>query len=110
MKILKDKRGVAIETALLFMMIIFFLCLTLMFITIQGHNESEREIEALEKRVEIDRIGEDFLAGRTDFSDENYDCELDGNTLTVKYKGSDNVVLYVEKDGYKVVRWQYSQP
>lgn len=111
MKILKNKKGVAIETALLFMIVIFFLCMTVMFIALQGYNDTQREREALERRVEIDQIGEDFLAGKTDFSDENYNCQVDGNKLTVKYKDSENVVLYVEMNGDKeLIRWQYSQP
>ena len=109
MKILKNKRGIAIESAVLFMLVVFFLCTSISFVAVAGHKRINRNAENLKERVQIDQIGEDFVAGRLDEAEyENYDCEVNGTALTVKTKGTDNVVLCVELDGTSVKSWRYT--
>lgn len=108
MKILKNKRGIAIESAVLFMLVVFFLCTSISFVAVAGHKRINRNAESLKERVQIDQIGEDFLAGGLKAEYENYVCAVDGNTLTVKTKGTDNVVLCVELDGTSVKSWRYT--
>ena len=118
MKILKDKRGLALETALLFMMVVFFLCLSLMMIALMAHSDLKRENEALTKRVSLDQIGEDFVssvANDMEFLVEGYTYTVDEDangthTLTV-YANDEKtaVLLFVEVNGdANVIKWKYS--
>lgn len=122
-QILKSKSGMALENAILFMLIIFSLCALLTSLTLIGHYQLKIEKTVLLHDVEIDQIGEDFIAGLKGSGEtfnkdgyENYTCEVDGNILTVWHKDdeSKSVVLYVEAefDGDKVsvVKWRYSSP
>ena len=113
-QILKNKRGIAIENAILFMMIIFSLCALLTSLTLIGHLQVKIEKTTLLNTIEVEQIGEDYLAslqGGTEFSlEENYAYEIDGNALTVwSNSNKETVVLYVEaeyKDGaIHVYRW-----
>ena len=106
-QILKNKRGIAIENAILFMMIIFSLCALLTSLTLIGHLQVKIEKTTLLNTIEVEQIGEDYLAslqGGTEFSlEENYAYEIDGNALTVwSNSNKETVILYVEaeyKDG-----------
>ncbi|MBR4032606.1 MAG: hypothetical protein IKJ07_07735 [Clostridia bacterium] len=115
MNILKSKKGIALENAILFMMVIFSLCFLIASFTLIGHHQGEIEGIKLEQRVELDQIGEDFLkdpAGFTDDPDDQYSCSVTtedtDNVLTVTIGG--NVVLYVRLNstGNPIV-WRYSE-
>ena len=133
MQILKSKRGVAIENAIVFLLVIFLICALLTSLTLIGHYQVKIENMILLRDVEIEQIGDDFLASITakqDFTqeydnfaysvakvDKDTEDEADTLTLTVWYKSdeSKNVVLYVEADltaddQVKVIRWLYSLP
>ena len=108
MRRLKSKRGVAIESALMFMMVIFFLCLSVMTVVLAGHKRVDRAEDALLERVALEQIGEDFLAGDLKLDYENYEYEVQGNTLTVKQ--DNNVVLFVEVNGNgAILQWRYTE-
>ena len=128
-KIFKSKRGVAIENAILFMIVIFFLCALITSLTLLGFHEVKLEKALLLRDVEIDQIGEDFLASVkgtdedkanflksiNDDADSKYRCDVDGNVLRVwrAKDASETVVLYVEAeltDGQLNVKaWRYSE-
>ena len=135
MQILKSKRGVAIENAIIFLLVIFLICALLTSLTLIGHYQVKIENMILLRDVEIEQIGDDFLASITakqDFTqeydnfaylvakvDKDAEDEADTLTLTVWYKSdeSKNVVLYVEVDAelalagqVKVIKWLYSLP
>ena len=125
LRILKDKRGIAIETALLFMLVIFSLCALITSVATIGRHQAKLESDVLVADVLIDQIGEDFidyLAGgeESDFdaAGEKYDCKVDKeeniSTLTLTKRGTESVVLYIEaeKTGaeVKILRWRYSAP
>ena len=68
-----------------------------------GHRQANIEKKNLLRDVEIEQIGEDYLASLsqgTEFSltDETYVCEIGENTLTVRRKTDQKVVLYVEAE------------
>ena len=116
MRRLKSKRGVAIESALMFMMVIFFLCLSVTTVVLAGHNRVDRAEDALLERVALEQIGEDFRTHvRTTgegasftASNAKYTCEVAGKTLTVKEQES--VVLFVEVDGDgAILQWRYTE-
>lgn len=128
LRILKDKRGIAIETALLFMLVIFSLCALITSVATIGRKQSQLESRVFTKEVEIDQIGEDFIAylaageaSDFDAAGEKYDStvvvvdkEENISALTLTNKGSTSVVLYIEAEktgaGVKILRWRYSAP
>ena len=124
-KILKSRRGVALENALLFMLVIFSLCALLTSLTLIGHFQTRINKLTLENEVDLEQIGEDFVAsvkaGQTFDEDAytNYACETltEGNQyfLSVGHKSdTQQVLLYVavEKNGetVNVLQWRYSFP
>jgi hypothetical protein len=121
-QILKSKRGIALESAVLFMLIIFSLCALLTSLSLIGHYQLKIEKTVLLNDVEIDQIGEDYLAslksGEEKFTEsyENYEYKVDGNALTVWCKNDREgvAVLYVEAEvngeQVDVLKWRYSTP
>ncbi len=118
MKILKDKKGIALENTLLFMMIIFSLCFLIASFALIGHYQGKIENIRITQRVNLDQIGEDYLESvknsSTDFDSEGYDgytCEVNEGDRTLTVKNGETVVLYVKADssGNPEV-WRYSQP
>ena len=124
LRILKDKRGIAIETALLFMLVIFSLCALITSVATIGRRQAKLESDVLVSDALIDQIGEDFIAylaggEESDFdaADEKYDSTVvdkgeNISALTLTKKGSSSVVLYIEAEktgaGVKILRWRYS--
>ena len=129
-KILKSRRGVALENAILFMILLFSLCALLTTLTVIGHNRLKLENNAQLRNAEIDQIGEDYI----------YSLKSDDDSLS-KYKGkyyyeiieennvsaltvwggtdkeTDSVILYIEAektvDGngnetVSIKQWRYS--
>jgi hypothetical protein len=121
-QILKSKRGIALESAVLFMLIIFSLCALLTSLSLIGHYQLKIEKTVLLNDVEIDQIGEDYLAslksGEEKFTEsyENYEYKVDGNALTVWRKNDRerSTVLYVEAEvngeQVDILKWRYSSP
>jgi len=121
-QMLKSKRGMALENAILFMLIIFTLCALLTSLTLLGHYQVKIEKMTLQQDIEIEQIGEDYLASvkaKTPFEQtyENYAYEVSGNAFTVWRKTDENkkTVLYVEAeltadDELNVNVWRYSLP
>lgn len=119
-RILTDKSGIAVENAVLFMLLIFMLCTLLASLTLTGHYQTIIEKNDFLRNNELDQIGEDFLAGiKTEEAltnnYEEYEYEISGNSLTVwrKDDADKEVVLYVEAEldlhGDLIVRkWRYS--
>lgn len=118
-QILKNKCGIAIENAILFMMIIFSLCALLTSLTLIGHLQVKIEKTTLLNTIEVEQIGEDYLASlqsETEFSiEKNYAYEINGNALTVwSNSNKETVILYVEAENIDgaihVYRWCYTLP
>ena len=119
-KILKCKRGVAIENAIVFMIITFALCTLLIAVTLTGHYQMQLGNVSLLRDVDIDQIGEEFLSSVRNEDhpfdesslEKNYSCEIDvdnENTLIVSRRNK--TVLYVKVDySGNVIMWRYSYP
>lgn len=119
-KILKSKSGVALENALLFMLVIFSLCALLTSLTLVGFFQTRINQLTIQHEVELEEIGEDYLyhvkkGTKNEFtiSDEKYAFEIDGDFLVVWLKDNpDNIVLLVEaklEDGQVLVyQWRYT--
>lgn len=121
-KLLKNKRGMALENAILFMLIIFSLCALLTSLTLIGHFQTNINKLTLENEIKLEQIGENFVASPASFDYdadyENYTCIPVGseNYAMAVYSKSDTefkaAVLYVEvaKDSGKILHWRYSLP
>ncbi len=121
---LRSKRGIAMETAILFMVLIFSLCFLLTTLAMIGHYRVELEHMTLLSDVAVEQIGEDYLASlkttgnAESFAEsyDDYDYAVSGNALTVwrKTDESKTAVLYVEAeltDGeISVMQWRYTLP
>ncbi|MBQ3013707.1 MAG: hypothetical protein IJD75_01030 [Clostridia bacterium] len=128
-KIFKNKRGVALENTLLFMLVIFSLCALLTNLTLIGHYQTRINKLTLENEVELEKIGEEFIA----IVDEGGELPEEGReygnyiakpvqsqnskAMAVWHKNNPEfgaAVLYVEavkEDGaVKVLYWRYSLP
>ena len=111
----------ALENAILFMLIVFLLCALLANLTLLGHYQVKIENMTLLHDVELDQVGEDYLAcvkAGVEFTQdyENYAYTVSGNALTVRHKNdeSGSAVLYVEAElvdeSLHVKVWRYSLP
>lgn len=121
-KLLKNKRGMALENAILFMLIIFSLCALLTSLTLIGHFQTNINKLTLENEIKLEQIGENFVASPQSFSEvveyENYTCIPVGseNYAMAVYPKSDtefkSALLYIEvaKDSGKILHWRYSLP
>ncbi len=107
------RRGMAIETAIYTMVIVFMLISTIMFVTVEAVRDDIKNNSAfLERYAEIDLIGEDFVASvlnKREFSPESYTgfqvVVTEPNTLTVRENGK--TVLTVAISGGKIVCWTH---
>lgn len=76
---LRDKRGAVMESALLFLLVIFLLCFLLTLVALSGHTETKLAEIRLENRLALDSIADGFIAyaktnpdtGATPFDDQN---------------------------------------
>lgn len=112
LKTLKNRRGIAIESAITFMVIIFAMVTIIGTVAAFSSLDRRRADSDFAENVIIENIGEAFAkdpggyaAGEANgFKTEITSDKTNGFTLTVK-KG-ENVVLVVKtnKDG-KVIRW-----
>ena len=112
-KIFKSKKGIAIETAILSIIVIFSLCFLVTSLTLVGHYQVQIESSFILKDVELDQIGEDFINNREKFNVNGYDgftCEVneDKTELQASYTSNkDKIILVVavDSDG-KITKWQ----
>ena len=108
MNILKSKKGIAIENALLFMMIIFGLCFLVSFVALIGHHQYRLDKTLIVNRATLDQIGEDFVRNPAgyEYTGDKYGCSIapDRSSITVTSKSGGNVMLYVKVNdaGYRL--------
>ena len=113
MKLLKNKRGAAMESAILFMAVVFSLCLLLTTVISTSHLQVRVSKKQRARRLEIEQIGQYYVANPTVFelSEEEklkYEIEKTNTSLKLKTK-NESVVLYIELDSdKKVITWKYS--
>ena len=119
MKILRNKRGAALESAILFMMVVLMLGMLLTGVIMYTHLRVKANDTLLSRELTIEQIGEDFVHGTLILGDngeiDNYYADVantDGvRTLTLKNITKTKVLLYivVNAEG-SVTCWRYSAP
>ena len=112
LKTLKNRRGIAIESEITFMVIIFAMVTIIGAVAAVSSLDRRRADSGFAENVTIENIGEafaknpgEFAAGEANgFKTEKTVDKANGFTLTVK-KG-ENVVLVVKTDGTgNIIRW-----
>lgn len=112
LKILKSRRGIAIESAITFMVIIFAMVTIIGAVAAVSSLDRRRADSGFAENVTIENIGEafakdpgDYTGGEANgFTTKKTANDANGFTLTVK-KG-ENVVLVVKTDSMgNIIRW-----
>jgi hypothetical protein len=124
--ILKSKRGIVMESAILFMVVMFMFGFLLTGVAMTAHLRVKANNAIIAREMEIEQIGENFVnMNDTDFTKyietkSNYTATLGekGGNRTLTLKRNSKTVLYVEaKDTYveangttvtTVIVWKYS--
>ena len=120
-KLLKSKRGMAIESAILFMIIVFSFGFLLTGVAMTAHLRVKLNDSLLTREMEIEQIGENFVSmSETDFqtylAGKNYTATLgensETNNQTFTLTRNNSVVLYIEyteENSQKNVKvWKYT--
>lgn len=121
-RILKSRRGAAIEGVLFFMVVVFALSMLLLAaVTAMGYRNLATE-RTLNTRRDIEQIGMYFVAGEKEtqafkdyvtdkgYTEESGRLSISADTLILKNK-NEKTVLYVVRDGNgKATRWYYGDP
>lgn len=129
-RILKSRRGAAVETAIVFLISIFAICALLTVIALTGNAQMQLENTLLSSKVEVEQIGEDYLAAlkagkeipSAEYKVGKYSAQVsDDGVLTVE-NSKGTVLLYVdataknvgsdEAPDYNVTvnKWCYTEP
>lgn len=112
LKTLKNRRGIAIESAITFMVIIFAMVTIIGTVAAVSSLDRRRADSGFAENVTIENIGEAFAqnpGGYTASESNVFKTEITGdpeNGYILTVKKGENVVLVVKtnKDG-KVIRW-----
>lgn len=124
-KTAQSRRGIAIETAMLFLLVVVALSTLLVSVTLMQAGKVERSDEKLERYMVLEKVGEDFCSYRQSYNlpeelAQVFYIEKSATTLRVYPRpeegtppGEVQPVLTVELsdiDGtYKVTKWSYGE-
>ncbi len=109
----RGRKGIALETAIYVMMVVFLLISTIMYATVNMVDDDLQNSADLSKYNAIDQIGEDYIAhirNNEPFLPENYtnfDVLIEGSTLTVRDKNGKTVLTVTTESG-KIVSYIHS--
>ena len=110
-RILKNKRGMAMESAIMFMLLIFTLGMLMTGTSMIMHLRVRLNDKTIQREITIEQIGEDFVADKLTNGQviDGYVAEInDDKTILRLTNKVGTVLLYIEKNGSTVLRWQYS--
>lgn len=119
-KLRNDRKGIALEMAIMLLVITFALSALVLTTSLLQHNKKVRAENQLPRTVALEQIGEAFCAGTAAGTDPSqwigqypdYTITVDGLKLTVSAKDSDALLLSVELrqegDRYTVIQWSYN--
>ena len=111
-KLLRSKKGAAIEMAIFLMLIVFLFSTLITVFCLSAHTTYKRQQDRTVETAQIDSFGEKFVKSndKKNFKiDEStgYKAEVSGNTLTITDidSGQVRLIVTVGDDG-KVKSWQ----
>ena len=122
MKLLrKNKRGAAMESAVLFMFVVLMLGMLLTGVAMLTHLRVKVNNTALTREIAIEQIGENFVHGTAEFKNlTDGDHTIDNYVADINYTDKDNksLALYTKnnklllqitvKNG-KITSWKYTE-
>ena len=114
-RLLRSKKGAAIEMAIFLMLIIFLFSTLITVFCLSAHTTYKRQQDRMTEAAQIDSFGEEFVKStdRKNFTinNEAYKAEVSdgGNTLTITEGGQVRLIVTVETTSegtVKVKSWQ----
>lgn len=121
-RILKSRRGAAIEGVLFFMVVVFALSMLLLAaVTAMGYRNLATE-RRLDTYRELEQIGVYFVAGEEEtqafkdyvtdkgYTEESGRLSISDDTLILKNKNEKTVLYVVRDNNGKATRWHYGDP
>ena len=118
-KIIANKRGIAIELALLVMIIVVSLTALVVSISVFNRNTTDKLSQDIKDRTQLDQIGQSYVLAVKQSADlEVWKQNIQGYTAQVSnlqlalVDSQGNVKLSVKlenyQNGYKITEWKYS--
>lgn len=112
-KLLRSKKGAAIEMAIFLMLIVFLFSTLITVFCLSAHTTYKRQQDRMTEAAQIDSFGEEFVKTKSVTIDEStgYTATIsaDGNMLTITEGGQVRLIVTVETTSegtVKVKSWQ----
>lgn len=112
-RLLRSKKGAAIEMAIFLMLIIFLFSTLITVFCLSAHTTYKRQQDRMTEAAQIDSFGEEFVKTKSVTIDEStgYTATIspDGNMLTITEGGQVRLIVTVETTSegtVKVKSWQ----
>ena len=112
-KLLKNKRGMVMESAVVFMLLTFTLSLLMTGAVMIMHLRVQISDKTIQREITLEQIGEKFVAGELtngQVIDGKYVININDDKTILDLTNGVNTVLYIKIEGGKVAKWQYSKP
>ena len=119
-RILKNKRGVAMESAVFFMLVMFMFGFLLTAVAMTAHLRVKVNNNIITREMEIEQIGENFvsmddiafaeyLAEKSNYSiDTDNSSYTDENNKTLTLKRNTSTVLKITVENGNITSWKYT--
>ena len=109
-KICRDRRGMAMEMAMLVMVVTFALGTLMVTVALMQNNSVSAIEKDFNEKVELEQIGEDFCKRIEKKYDYDVDADVDAFDLFVRDVNTDDILMTVgvKKVGeaYEIVKWE----
>ncbi|MBR2346206.1 MAG: hypothetical protein IKA68_01230 [Clostridia bacterium] len=117
-KICRDRRGMAMEMAMLVMVVTFALGTLMVTVALMQNNSVSAIERDFNEKVELEQIGEDFCRQveegelNAEILSSEYDVSIDAENLVLvaKKKDSGDVAMTIDIDvkdnTYEIVKWE----
>lgn len=112
-----NKKGIALETAIVFLVVIFSFCTLVSTTALVGSKQGKIEKIRIENKAKLDQIGEDFIAGKLQENYQGFTVKSSEDKLTLQvWYGSEasqdaDLTVVLEKgagDKVTVKQWYYA--
>jgi hypothetical protein len=113
-KIRDDRKGLAIELAMMVMVVTFALSILLTTVALLQVDHSSSAMQDVKRRYELEQIGEDYIAARKngklfDLPEDQGDYKIVTKTtenLVVRSKADNEIALTIELQDGKITKWE----
>ena len=113
-KIRDDRKGLAIELAMMVMVVTFALSILLTTVALLQVDHSNSNMQDVKRRYELEQIGENYLAALkngelSNLPEDQGDYEIVTKTtesLVVRSKADNEIALTIELQDGKITKWE----